>query len=88
MQIYIGEKGLDQSWQAPFKKVTECCKCSKEAQIMFVGIENYPAGKGNFICDLRNTTGKEGGLWLHAVCAVAVYLCPYCLEATAIVNQG
>ncbi len=88
MKFYIGQTGLEQSWQTPFEKTTVCCKCGKEADIMFVGFEDYPQDEDNFICQLHETSGKEGSLWLHDACAVAVYLCPNCFKATALVNQA
>ena len=90
MKIYIGEKGLDKTWQDQFPKTIECHKCKGEARIMFVGIENYPTDKGNFICDLHDNTGaeKNGKLWLHDACAVAVYLCEKCFEPNALINQA
>lgn len=85
MEIYLGEKGLNKSWQDSFEKTIKCSKCSKKAKIMFVGFENV---EKDFICDLYETTGKKGGLWLHDACAVAVYLCPNCLEPTTLINQA
>ena len=82
---YIGKSGLDVSFQEPFKATEKCYKCGKKAKIMFSLIEEE---EKRYICDLHKTTGKEGGLWLHDACAVAVYLCPFCFEATAIVNQA
>ena len=56
---------------------------------MFVATENEnDLMKNDFICNLHETTGEEGGLWLHDACSVVVYLCPHCFEATAIVNQA
>lgn len=87
MQIYIGKKGLSQTWQRKFPKTIECHKCKGEARIMFVGLEQYPQDKGNFICELHKNTG-EGNFWLHDACAVAVYLCKECFEPNALVNQA
>ncbi len=85
MKVYIGEKGLKMSWQEPFTKTIKCCKCGKEARIMFVGFED---GMGENICDLYETTGEESDLWLHDVCAIGVYLCPSCFEVTSDLNQA
>lgn len=87
MKIYLGETGLNKTWQTPFDKQTKCIHCGGKSRIAFVGIEENEK-KGNYICDLRKTTGKEGGLWLHDAMACAVYLCENCLEATAIINQA
>lgn len=86
MRVYLGEKGLKESWQDPFPKTTKCHKCKKRAKIMFVGIEEEYQIR--YICDLHKTTGKRGRLWLHDVMACAVYLCPFCFNATALINQA
>lgn len=87
MEIYLGETGLDKTWQTKFNKTEKCDKCGGNAEIMFVGLE-YNEKKGKYICDLKETTGKEGGLWLHDACAVAVYLCRNCFEPKTIINQA
>lgn len=40
------------------------------------------------VCELYETTGESGGLWLHDCCAVAIYFCPFCLNPTALYNQA
>ncbi len=86
MKIYLGESGLNKSWQKSFSETTKCHKCGGEARIMFVGIEeNEP--KGKYICDLRENGGK-GDYWVHDAIACAVYLCPDCFEPIAILNQA
>lgn len=86
MNIYLGETGLDNTFQEPFEKTTKC-KCGKQAKIMFVAQE-WDEKKGKYICNLHETTGKKGGLWLHDAMACGIYLCPHCFKATAIVNQA
>jgi len=89
MKIFKGETGLDQSWQQPFLPEIKCKNCDSKARIMFTAIEgNGQEGKGEYICDLHETTGKPGGLWLHDACAVAVYLCEHCFEVSAEINQA
>ncbi len=90
MKIYKGESGLNQTWQTPFLKEIKCKNCAKgKAKIMFVVVEGKDGFKNKkFICDLHETTGKKGGLWLHDVCAVAVYLCQNCLEVSGEINQA
>jgi hypothetical protein len=88
MEIYLGKRGLLNSWQDPFKATEKCYKCGAKAKIMFVASEGFEKEEKEYLCDMHRTTGKEGGLWLHDACAVAVYLCPKCFEATAIVNQA
>ena len=86
IEVYLGESGLNETWQEPFKPKIKCQNCGKQAKIMFVACENNREGK--FICELHKTTGKEGGLWVHDACAVAVYLCPFCFEITGEINQA
>ncbi len=87
MDIAIGKEGTEEacSFQDPFPEETKCCKCKGKAQIAFVASES---NEKIDICDLHETTGKKGGLWLHDSCAVAVYFCRDCLEPTALANQG
>lgn len=90
MEIYIGKKGLDKSWQLPFPETVKCHKCGSNCRIMFVGIEDYPQDKGNFVCDLHeNTEGdKNGKYWVHDAIACAVYLCEKCFEPNTLLNQA
>lgn len=88
MKVTIGAKGLNETWQKKFPKTIKCQKCKGTARIMFVGIEDYPDNKGNFICHLHKTTGKKGGLWVHDVISCAVYLCQDCFEPNVILNQA
>lgn len=87
MKIYLGETGLDQSWQEPFKKTIKCHKCGGTARIMFVGFEDK---EKEYICQLHENAGgdKDGKYWFHDACAVAVYLCEKCFEPCAVVNQA
>jgi hypothetical protein len=85
MKIYLGEKGLDKTWQEPFEKIVKCHKCGGEARIMFVGLEDSE-DKGRFVCDIRDN-GDEG-YWPHDAIAVAVYLCKDCFEPIAVINQA
>ena len=85
MNAYIGETGLDKSWQDHFPKETKCSKCGGVARVMFVAQENErPA---DFITDLHNNGGK-GDYWVHDAIACGVYLCKDCFEPTAILNQA
>ena len=84
MKIYLGEKGLTKSWQNDFKPVIKCKWCGDTARIMFVGKEKKET---EYICDIHKNHA-DGKLWLHDACAVAVYLCENCLEASAEINQA
>ena len=88
MKIYLGKIGLENSWQKPFPAEIKCPQCEKKAEIMFVGQEGQGNGKKPYICGLKETTGEKGGLWLHDVCSVAVYLCRTCFKPTALLNQA
>ena len=84
MDTYIGEDGLTKTWQADFPKETECVHCKDKARIGFVAHESGDEGK--FVCNLHEN--KKDEMWLHDVCAVAVYFCKKCLNTTALYNQG
>lgn len=85
MEIFLGDKGINNSWQEPFKAEIKCPKCKGKARIMFSGFEDR---EKEYICNLHKTTGKEGGLWLHDAMACAIYLCPHCFEVSGILNQA
>lgn len=88
MKFYIGETGLDKTWQKDFPSTMSCHKCQGEARIMFVGFEDATKiEKGCYICNVRGNGGK-GDFWLHDACAVAVYVCRECFEPNALVNQA
>ena len=87
--IYLGEKGINRTWQTAFPKVTRCVHCGAQARIGFVYCEDGSnSANKEFVCQLHETTGKEGGLWLHDAVATAVYFCEDCLEPTALYNQA
>jgi hypothetical protein len=86
MKTYLGETGLDKSWQKPFELTIKCPKCGGQATIMFVAHEENE-DKGNYVCDLAENAGK-GEMWVHDAIACAVYLCRTCFETTAILNQA
>ncbi len=77
------EKTRKITFQKPFPKTTECCRCGMKSRLAFVAHEDIHE-KG-FIC---NAYEGRKGLWLHDLCCVAVYFCKKCLEPTALYNQG
>jgi len=85
MNTYLGEKGLNETWQEPFKKTIKCHKCGGVARIMFVACENERGGK--FVCDLHDNM-KDKKYWVHDAMACAVYLCEDCFEPNAVINQA
>lgn len=85
-EVYLGESGLDKSWQAEFPADAKCCRCGGDARIAYVLKENDPdiAALHDF-----NRAGADGGsLWLHDAGAFATYLCEKCLEPTTLYNQA
>ncbi len=87
MQVELGKKGLEKSWQDTFEETVECVHCEAEARIGFVAHENYKEEKGGpFVCDLHQN--EKGEMWLHDCCCVAVYFCTKCLDTTAKYNQA
>ena len=89
MQVTLGKEGLDCSWQDRFEENVKCIHCGAIARIAFVaheGIKKKPGKSDKFVCDLHNN--DDGKMWLHDFCAVAVYFCEECLEATAEYNQA
>ena len=91
MEIILGKEGLKNSWQKEFPEETKCCRCKGTARIGFVTQEKQSAKPGKlpqaFVCHLHRN-GFKGDYWLHDLCAVAVYFCRECLEATALYNQA
>lgn len=87
-EVYLGESGLNKSWQAEFPADAKCCRCGGDARIAFV-VQETPESDGPSIADLheRNREGN-GGLWLHDAGAFATYLCEKCLEPTTLYNQA
>lgn len=87
-EVYLGESGLDKSWQAEFPADAKCCRCGGDARIAFV-MQETPESDGPSIADIheRNREGN-GGLWLHDAGSFAVYLCEKCLEPTTLYNQA
>ena len=92
-EVVIGKGGLEYSWQAPFPETTRCVHCSGASRIGLVVFESQqeqPVDEQQFVCDLHpNDPVRKGeGYWLHDCCAVAIYFCKECLNATALYNQG
>ncbi len=88
MKTFLGEEGLDKTWQADFPKSIRCHKCRSDCRIMFVAYED--SLDKNFVCGLHDNTSaeKDGKYWLHDAIACAVYLCEGCFEPNALINQA
>lgn len=88
IKIINGEDGLEYTWQNDFPKTTPCCRCKEgKARIGFIYYEGDPINMSDeFICKLHKNIKNK--LWLHDVCAVAIYFCEKCLEPTALYNQA
>lgn len=87
MKTYLGESGLDKSWQKDFERTALCPKCGGEARIMFVASEGFDEEPEEYVTDLHKNEGK-GGYWPHDSIACAVYLCQDCFEPVAVLNQA
>lgn len=86
MKVLLGKKGLENSWQAPFKKTIKCNACKKgKGRIMFVAFEE--AGDTEFVSGIRKN-GGEGDFWVHDAVAIALYLCKDCFKVSAVLNQA
>jgi len=90
MKVVLGEEGLKKSFQKDFPEETACQHCGAQgARIAFVAHEmDETKGSKNYVCKLHKNEPKEGGLWVHDSCCVAVYFCRRCLEASALYNQA
>lgn len=84
MNIYLGESGLNESFQKPFPKTVGCHKCGGMARIMFVVAEGTREEK--YISELHEN--HKDKYWPHDACAVAIYLCEGCFEPNALINQA
>jgi hypothetical protein len=88
MEVELGEKGTDKTFQKEFPKEIKCCKCGADARLAFVAHEKKEGFKGPYVCNLYKNDPEGEGFWMHDACCVAVYLCKKCLEPTAIANQA
>lgn len=84
-EISLGDSNLA-SWQDDFPKTVFCDECHKEARLMFTYKELSTVGPEK-ICHQHGYSDTYG-LWIHDLCAVAVYLCGHCFAASALVNQA
>jgi hypothetical protein len=76
--VYLGEEGLDKSWQKDFPKNTKCCYCEGNARIACVYFE-----------DIDETVSLlHQNNWPHNSIAIATYLCEKCLKPTSLYNQA
>ena len=93
-QVYLGERGLDKTYQWNFKPEEKCSHCGSPSRIAFVMREEVdeknPDSSVPYIYEMHeNTWGHgKGEYWPHDVTATAVYFCTKCAEATALSNQG
>jgi len=93
MKSLVGPGAEKKTWQADFPLTIPCSKegCNGTAELAFTsyeGLDEDNRAPETFVYDLKEQTGKPGGLWLHDACAVAIYFCRTCLKATAEWNQG
>lgn len=91
MKVFLGEKGITETWQEDFTKSVKCHACKADCRIMFVAIENMQNDPEGYVCDLHENTGDgegNGQFWPHDAIACAVYLCEKCFEPNAVINQA
>lgn len=88
--VTVGVAGLVNSQQDPFPRTVECCHCWAQADIGFVATEYQAPGavQLDHVASLHPNDPDGEGVWLHDLCAVAVYFCRSCLEPTALYNQA
>ena len=84
MKTYLGEEGLEATWQEPFPKTMKCNKCGGNCRIMFVAHEEI---EKDYVCRLHDNM-KDEKFWPHDAIACGVYLCEKCFEPNAIINQA
>ncbi len=91
MKVELGNRGLENSWKEPFPENTACVHGCGGVAIPAVCLMEEPPEDDDYICDLPVAKNKEDEakmLWPHDATAFAIYLCPKCLEATALFNQA
>lgn len=100
MKVTLGKEGLTKTHQADFPETifeshvrrgdaNGQIACDGESRIAFVAHEGVDGIiEGPFVCDLHPNEYSDGKAWLHDCCAVAVYFCKKCLNATVWWNQG
>ena len=89
MKVYVGETGLDKTWQADFPKEVDCPYCKEgKARIGFVAIEGEDDDKEEYMCELHDNDYENDNGWLHDVCAVGFYVCGKCFEGVTLWNQA
>jgi hypothetical protein len=88
------DKTRNLSFQRPFPATTKCCRCKSQARLAFVAHElqkkrsYWKKKKGYYWAVCHLWPNKKKNMWLHDLCAVAIYFCKKCLEPTALYNQG
>lgn len=100
--VFLGEDGLEESFQDEHPKTTDCHHCPYIADIVFVAAERGGRGRDksspkweNYIMDLQpkeplrdNKGDPIDGIWPHDCVTVAVYFCRKCGEMTAKWDQA
>ena len=93
MIVELGNKGLENSFQAPFPENTACVhNCGGVAlPIMSIMEDGKTGPKGDYICNLPRPKASKGSpavSWPHDATAFTIYFCPECFGATALFNQA
>jgi hypothetical protein len=56
-EVFLGETGIDKSWQADFEKEVKCIHCKEKARIAFVAFES-----ANKPYEVVGTTSESVGI--------------------------
>ena len=91
VDVYIGNKGVDASWQGPWPETMECVHCGAEAELIMTAMEM--TGGDASICRIHDNDpprlNPEGeGFWPHDSVAIANYFCRKCFKITSDINQA
>jgi hypothetical protein len=85
-KIFLGEDGLDKSWQKSFPSETKCKNCGGNARIGFVYYED--GNQERYVGDIHNVKDDGNKFWPHDAISVATYFCEKCYEPTTVYNQA
>jgi len=87
--VFLGEEGLDMTFQEDFNATTKCCYCKEEARIGFVAFEGgTPEDDGDTcVCELHENDHPDS-CWPHDAISVGIYFCTKCFQTTALWNQA
>lgn len=86
IKVYLGTKGLKESWQDEFREAIRCPFCSGEAHVAFTVCEDVnQKKKEKTISELWENVP---GIWPHDLIAASVYICSICGKGSVDWNQA